>query len=165
MRMFLERHPDWLHPTSTTTRAPRQGEISGKDMNFVSHEEFEKRQKAGEFLETDFHASHWYGTLREPVETALSEGKSVLLRIDVNGALQIKSQMSEAVLIFINAENEAALEARIRVRKTETEKQIQERLALAKRELTKIKDFDHVVINATGKQKEALSRIETILEV
>src|SRR3989344_2887313 len=147
LRMFLERHPDWHQPPSTTTRPLRPGEKEGKDMTSVPTEEFKRWQAEGRFLETDFHADHWYGTLRKPVEDSLAEGRNVVLRIDVNGSRQVKHQIPEAVLVFIDAESPEVLEARIRTRRSETEEQIRDRLELAKKELKHKKHFDHVVVN------------------
>lgn len=163
LQLFLAKHPEWQQPPSTTTRDPRPGEINGKDMNFVSHEVFADMQKADKFLETDFHASHWYGTLLEPVEKLLGQGANVILRIDVNGALIIKEKLPEAILMFISAESEEALEARIRARGSESEAQILERLELARKETLLTDQFDHTIVNATNKQDEALQQIESVL--
>lgn len=163
LRMFLERHPDWYQPPSTTTRPLRPGEKDGKDMSSVTTEEFKKWQAQGKFLETDFHADHWYGTLRKPVEDLLSKGKNVVLRIDVNGTMQVKNQIPEAITVFIKAESHKVLETRIRARRSETEKQIQARLELAKRELKHEKHLDHMVINPHNRPKEALIELEKII--
>ncbi|PJE65503.1 guanylate kinase [Candidatus Saccharibacteria bacterium CG10_big_fil_rev_8_21_14_0_10_47_8] len=160
LRMFLEKHPDWYQPTSTTTRPLRPGEKEEKRMNSVTTETFKKWQTEDKFLETDFHAGHWYGTLREPVEKLLSEGQNVVLRIDVNGSMQIKNQMPEAVTVFIEAESPEALEVRIRERGSETEEQIQSRLKLAKKELRYKKFFDHRVVNPQNRPEEALGAVE-----
>lgn len=163
LQMFLEKHPQWHQPPSTTTREPRPGETGGKDMIFVSRETFNEWEKAGKFLETDYHASNWYGTLQEPVEMLLSQGVDVILRIDVNGALIVKQKLPEAILIFVNAENEAALESRMKSRGSESEEQVYERLELAKQEILLADKFDHIVVNATNKQEKALQEIEAIL--
>ena len=160
LRMFLERHPDWRHPPSTTTRPLRPGEKEGKDMSSVTSEEFKKWQAEGKFLETDFHADHWYGTLRKPVEDLISGGLNVVLRIDVNGSRQVKDQIPEAILVFIEAESPEVLEARIRARRSETEKQIQSRLKLAKKEIKHKKHFDHVVINPHNQHEETVKAVE-----
>jgi guanylate kinase len=159
LTMFLERHPGWYQPVSTTTRPLRPGEKEGKDMSSITAEEFKKWQAEGRFLETDFHADHWYGTLRKPVEDLLSAGQSVVLRIDVNGSMQVKQQIPEAVTVFIEAESPEVLEARIRARRSETEEQIQSRLKLAKKELKYKKHFDHAIINSHNRHEEALAAI------
>lgn len=163
--MFLEKHSNWHQPTSTTTRPLRPGEQDGKRMNSVTPQTFKRWQSENKFLETDFHAGHWYGTLRKPVEELLSKGQNVVLRIDVNGSMQIKRQMPEAVLVFIEAENPEVLEARIRARGSETETQIQSRLELAKKELKFRKHFDHAVINPQNRPEKALAGVEEAIGI
>lgn len=160
INMFLQKHPDWHWPPSTTTRQPRTGEEHGKHMNFVSHDEFSDWQKRGKFLETDYHADNWYGTLAGPVQDFLRAGENVILRIDVNGSLQIKQKIPEATLIFIDVESEQELESRIRSRGTESEAEIKARLKLAKKEKQLKDQFDFVVLNARGEHRTALAQIE-----
>jgi guanylate kinase len=160
LKMFLEKHPDWLCPPSMTTRTQRPGEISGIDYYFVNKKTFEKRMRNGDFLETDFHADHWYGTLRKPVEELLAAGEKVVLRKDVNGSIEIKKQIPEAIVVFLDAESPEVLESRIRSRSSETEEQIIARLELAKKEQELKKHFDHVVINPHNRAHEALATIE-----
>lgn len=160
VRMFLKRHPDWYQPPSITTRPLRPGEKEGKDMRSVTTEEFKKWQTEDKFLETDFHADHWYGTLKKPVGDLFSKGQNVVLRIDVNGSRQVKHQIPEAITVFIEAESPEALEARIRGRHSETEEQIQGRLELAKREQEHKKYFDYLIINPANHPEEALKGVE-----
>ncbi len=164
LHMFLERHPDWYHPPSTTTRPLRPSEEQRKDMNSVTAGQFKKWQIESKFLETDFHADHWYGTLRGPVQDLLSEGRNVVLRVDVNGTMQIKHQIPEAITVFIEAENLETLEARIRARRSETEEQIQDRLKLAKKEMKYKRYFDHIIINAQNQPEKAMLAIEEITQ-
>lgn len=159
--MFLAKHPDWNQPLSTTTRAPRPHEDDLTSMNFVSRDTFEQWQKEGRFLETDFHAGNWYGTLRQPVEDLLARGQNVLLRIDVNGALQLKAKLPEARIIFLKAENQAVLESRMRERGHE-DAEVQDRLELARRELALEPQFEHVIVNRTGQQAQTLAAIEAV---
>lgn len=164
LAMFLERHSDnWHQPVSTTTRKLRPGEKQGKEMRTVSEAEFKQWEDEGKFLETDFHAGNWYGTLKEPVEKYLNQGKNVILRIDVNGAMKLREKMPDATLIFIKAENFETLATRIRQRASESEEQIKSRLELAKHELTFEPKYDHVVINETGKLDQSLKQLEDIL--
>ena len=161
LKMFMQKHPDWVQPTSTTTREPRDGEVDGKDMTFVDKETFKQWQKDGTFIESiEVDNGNWYGTQREPVERALINGKNVILRIDVRGAMVLKQQRPEAVLIFITAENEEALEQRIRNRGAEDEEAIQRRLELAKSELPYAAKYDHIVTNPTGHPEQALADLE-----
>lgn len=86
---------------SFTTRAPRAGEVNGKDYNFVTLEEFNRRKEAGEFLETAYVHGNYYGTNRVWIEEQLRLGTSIILEIDWQGAKQIKALFPEAVSIFI----------------------------------------------------------------
>jgi len=162
LKMLLDSDSSWYQPPSTTTRHPRKGETDGKEMVFVSHVEFEKMQKDGKFLETDFHADNWYGTQKEPVERLLNNGKNVVIRIDVNGALQVKKLIPQAILVFITVESEKELENRIRARGTEDETEIQKRLELAKKELKLKPQFDYVVVNESGKAEQTLQKVVEI---
>lgn len=162
--LFLAKHPDWQQPLSTTTRGSRLGEEHSKQMSFVTKETFEAWKAEGKFLETDFHADNWYGTLREPVETLLGQGKNVLLRIDVNGALQVKRELPEALVVFVKAESFDALEKRM-IERGHTAEEIKARLKLAKKELELEPQFENVVVNETGKLDEALAAIEAVAAV
>jgi len=140
--------------TSVTTRDPRAGEIDGVDYRFVDQTEFDKRNRAGEFLECFevFGHGHWYGTLRSDVATSLRAGKWVVLEIDVNGAMQVVEQYSDAVTIFLRPDSLEELERRLRGRGTETEDKIQRRLETARAELEFVDRYEHVVVNDTVEQ-------------
>lgn len=165
VRMFTDKHPDWRHPASVTTRQPRPGEVEGVDYYFVDKPTFENKIKQGDFLEADFHADHWYGTLKKPVMDLLSAGHSVILRKDVNGSMAIKKQIPTAITVFIDVENDEALESRIRGRNSETEQQIKSRLELAKKERELKKYFDYVVINPENQPEKALADVEKAVEL
>lgn len=166
LKMFLQKHPDWVQPTSTTTREPREGEVDGKDMTFVDRETFKQWQKEDTFIESiQVDNGQWYGTQREPVERALINGKNVILRIDVRGAMVLKEKMPEAMLVFITAESEEALEQRIRNRGAENEEGIQRRLELAKSELPYAAKYDHVITNPTGHPEQALTDLQKAINL
>ncbi len=149
VRWILEKHPEIQVSVSATTREPRPGEEDGKSYFFVSDTEFDQLQESGALLEyAVVHGSHRYGTPRQPVEKALSEGKQVILEIDLQGARQIKRSMPEANLIFIAPPNWDELERRLAHRGTETAQDIAVRLATAREEIAAVGEFDHVVINA-----------------
>lgn len=163
VRNFLTKHPDWKNIPSLVTRPMRVGEVDGQDYHFVDNQTFEQKRLAGEFLETDFHADHWYGTLRQPILDELLKGHNVILRKDVNGSLKIKEQMPETILIYLDAESHDVLESRIRSRSietSETEQQILSRLELAKQEQKLRHHFDHVVINAHNQHDRTLAEVE-----
>jgi guanylate kinase len=160
MKMFIKKHSGWKQPPSTTTRAPRSGEVDGVDYYFVSKESFEQQMQNGEFLEADFHAGNWYGTLKKPVEELLAAGENIVLRKDVNGSVEIKKKIPQAIVVFIDVESMEVLESRIRQRNLDSEQEILERLNLAKKEMELKKHFDHVIINPHNRPEQALSVIE-----
>lgn len=149
VRWILENHPEIQVSVSATTREPRPGEENGKSYFFVSDEEFDRLLEANELLEyAVVHGAHRYGTPRKPVEQALSEGKEIILEIDLQGARQIRQSMPEANLIFIAPPNWDELERRLAHRGTESADEIAIRLATARDEMAAVAEFDHVVINA-----------------
>lgn len=139
---------------SATTRAPRPNEVDGVDYFFLSPEEFQSRQNAGEFLESKevFGRGHWYGTLRDPVTTGLNAGKWVVLEIDVEGARTVVEQTPDAVTIFLHPGSTEELERRLRDRGTDSERAIQRRLEVAASEMQAISTYRHEVINDTIEQ-------------
>lgn len=134
---------------SATTRQPRAGEQDGVDYHFLSADEFARRRAAGEFLECMevFGRGDWYGTLRDEVATGLAAGKWVVLEIDVDGMLRVIEQRADAVTIFLHPKSLEELERRLRQRGTETERSIQRRLEVARRELGFIERYRYEVIN------------------
>ncbi|MGH7897082.1 MAG: guanylate kinase [Candidatus Binatia bacterium] len=132
---------------SATTRAPRSGEVEGRDYTFLSREEFEHRRDRGEFAEwAEVHDS-LYGTPKAPIDAALASGRDMLLDIDVQGAKQMKTRYREAVAVFVLPPSEAELERRLRGRGTDTEEVIQKRLARAKAETAEYVSYDYLIIN------------------
>ncbi len=113
---------------SATTRPPRAGEIDGRDYHFLEPEEFDRRARAGEFLEHATYSGHRYGTLRSEVERRLEAGRSVVLEIEVQGARQVRAAMPEAVQVFIAPPDPAALRERLERRGTDSADAITERL-------------------------------------
>ncbi len=134
---------------SATTRPPRAGEENGKNYIFLSNDEFQKRRLSGEFLESKevFGRGYWYGTLRNVVSTGLSEGKWVILEIDVQGALAVLQDNPQAITIFVHPGSMAELEKRLRNRGTESQESIQRRLDVAAEELALRHHYTHEVIN------------------
>jgi guanylate kinase len=166
LKMFLAKHPDWHQPPSTTTRPARLGEVNGRDMNFIGREGFEAKKAKDEFLEAVLvDNNQWYGTLREPVETLLNNGKNVILRIEVRGALIIKKAIPEAITVFVKPDNWESLEKRIRERGSEDEQAINRRLALAKTELPYQDKYDKIIVNPTGYPERALADLEKALGI
>ena len=145
---IIEQNKDYELSVSATTRSARPGEIEGKSYRFVSEDEFSKMQQSNELLEwATVHGQHRYGTPRLPVEKALSEGKNVVLEIDVQGAFQVKKTFPEALLVFVNPPSFEELEARMHKRGTESPQDKLRRLETATSELSQADSFDFQVIN------------------
>ena len=160
VRMFMQKHPDWRQPPSVTTRQPRVGEIEGKDYFFVDRPEFEQITSRGEFLERFVVTDELYGTLRAPIAKLLEDSKNVILRKEVNGALNIKKELPEAITVFLAADSFEELEERIRSRATASQELIEQRLKLAKEELGYQSQFDRVIVNPADHPEAALELVE-----
>ena len=144
---FLKRNPSFSLSISCTTRNARKGEVDGVNYFFLSREEFDKSIENGEFLEWAEFAQNRYGTKRAFVEKCLREGKDLILEIETVGALKVKEQMPEAVLIFIAPPSFEELEFRLRNRHTEDEATIQKRLSAVREELERAQKYDYQIIN------------------
>jgi guanylate kinase len=147
IRTLLGRVPELQLSVSATTRRPRAGEAHGVDYHFLSDEEFERRVRAGDFVEHARYSGRRYGTLRSELEGKLAGGHPVVLEIEVQGARQIRAAMPEAVQIFIAPPSEEALRARLVGRGTDDPEQVDARLATAREELRAQEEFAHVVVN------------------
>ncbi len=132
---------------SATTRSPRPGERDGVAYHFVDEATFDRMVATDALLEWAEYSGHRYGTPRAPLETAVTEGRTVLLEIEVQGALQVRSGLPEALQIFLVPPTFDELERRLRDRGTEDEATIQSRLEVARREMAAQDAFDHVVVN------------------
>ncbi|MBL7131715.1 MAG: guanylate kinase [Candidatus Omnitrophica bacterium] len=145
---------------SVTTRPRRAKEKNRKDYIFVTQDEFLKRRKKGEFLESQAVFEYLYGTSKRFVKKALKEKKNVLLCIDVKGALSVKKLYPNAVAIFILPPSLKILQKRLTNRLTEDKKKLHRRLKLAKKEMSYIKHYDYIVIN--DDLKKAIKQLESI---
>lgn len=132
---------------SATTRAPREGEVDGKDYYFKSVADFQNLIDYNGFIEWAMYVENYYGTPRKFVEEEMAKGNDVILEIEVQGAMNIKSQYPEAILIFITAPSIATLKERLAGRGTETEEVIMKRLKRAKEESQDIDGYEYVVVN------------------
>ena len=143
-----ENYPDVMLSVSATTRKPRPGEIDGVHYYFVSDDEFDRMIAAGELLEwAVVHNSYRYGTPRPPLDAALSEGRRVMLEIDLQGARQVREVMPEAFLVFLLPPSWEELVRRLIGRGTEQPDEQQRRLETAKVELAAQDEFDAKVVN------------------
>lgn len=144
---LLEKLPELTVSVSVTTRKPRKGEIDGVHYRFVSVESFEKMRDNGDLLEWAETVGNFYGTPKATVLECLHSGRSVLLEIDVKGARQIKRAYPECVTVFVLPPSEEELRRRLVGRGTESEEQVNARLALAKEEISECSEFDYNVVN------------------
>jgi len=150
VREVLKRQPvPLVESVSATTRAPREGEVHGRDYYFLSEEEFATRKENGEFLESFqvFGSGQWYGTLKSEVEKGLTAGNWVLLEIDIQGGLAVMEQYNDVISVFIRPSDIAEIERRLRGRQTETEEAIGKRLAQAEQELAIGPRYRYQVVN------------------
>ncbi len=147
MKELIKRYDSYALSVSATTRDPRPGEENGREYFFVSNEEFEKLIKENGLIEHAGYVNHYYGTPRKYVEDKLAEGIDVILEIEIQGALQIKKQYNDAVLLFVMPPSAAELEKRLRGRGTETEEVIRQRLTRAGEESVGIENYDYIVVN------------------
>lgn len=146
-RGVREAVPDSALSVSVTTRAPRASEVDGVDYRFVDRPTFEAMVDRGELLEWAEYAGNLYGTPREPVRELVEAGQVVVLDIEVQGALQVKHHLPEALLVFLVPPTFEELESRLRGRGTEDDEAIARRLRTARQEINQQDAFDVVVVN------------------
>jgi guanylate kinase len=147
-RLLLERDDNLILSVSATTRAPRPGEVDGRDYFFVSDSHFERMVGAGEFLEHAEVFDHRYGTPRAPVEKALREGTDVLFDVDWQGAQQLAHNAgADLVGVFILPPSHAELERRLRNRAQDSDEVVRRRMAKAASEMSHWEAYDYIVIN------------------
>ena len=161
VRALKERRADVVESISCTTRAPRKGEKDGREYFFLSKDEFLRRIDEDGFLEYDAHFENYYGTPKAFVEEQLKT-RSVILEIDVEGALKVKKVRPESVLVMIAPPSVDELKARLVGRNTETEEQIEKRLARLEYELSKASEYDFVVVN--DDLEKAIEKVEDIID-
>ena len=138
----------YVRSISATTRAPRPGEMNGRDYHFVSREEFKSLIAQGELIEHAEVHGNYYGTPKQPLRDALAMKQVMLLVIDVNGGVQVKNRKLDALLLFLKAPSHTELTRRLEKRATESPAEQAKRLAKAMEELKVAEtDYDRVVVN------------------
>lgn len=153
----LREKPDFAYSVSCTTRAPRDGEVDGRDYHFLNREDFEKKIANGEFIEYAEVHGNFYGTLRKNILAHLANSEDVLLDIDVQGAAMIRSDSHENIRtartdIFLMPSDMKTLEQRLRGRATETDEQIALRLHNAVSEMKTWRDYRYTLISDTREE-------------
>jgi guanylate kinase len=146
-RLLLDRRSDVGYSVSCTTRAPRAGEVPGRDYFFLSLQEFQSRRQRGEFAESAEVHGNWYGTLREQVEQVLAAGQHVIMDIDVQGARQFSAAFPESVMIFLIPPSAEVLLRRLSDRRTESADGFEQRVRGAREELRAAMAYQYAVVN------------------
>lgn len=160
---FLSTNPNTIHSVSCTTRPIRPNEVDGRDYHFIDDVTFKKWISEGKFAEYCPVHDHIYGTPKEPLDKWLSEGKDVLLDLDVVGALKLKKLYGDkAITIFLIPPSDEELKKRLLSRGTDTKEQQSLRLKNALNEMTYKDKFDHRVVNDV--LDKACGEIEEILK-
>jgi guanylate kinase len=161
-RMLLGRRPDLGYSVSCTTRAPRSGEVPGRDYYFMSRAEFIAKREQGAFAESAEVHGNLYGTLKAEVEGVMRGGKHVVMDIDVQGAVQFIRAFPLSVTIFILPPSAEVLLERLRGRNTESSAQLAARLQSALQELQQVDEYEYVVIN--DDLERAVASVESIID-
>jgi guanylate kinase len=157
----LQTFPSLGMSVSCTTRAPRAGEVNGRQYEFVSRGRFDEMVARGELAEWAEVHGYCYGTPRAPLERAIAEGRDMLLDIDVQGAAQLRRSCPEAIAVFLLPPDRGTLESRLRGRATDSEATVLRRLDNACREIAEAAGYDHVIINRN--RDAAISEFEAIV--
>lgn len=161
VKALLAAEPGLRFSVSHTTRPARPGERDGIDYRFVSERDFDAVRAAGGFVEWAMVHGHLYGTAHGEIEGALKSGEQVLLDIDVQGAEQVKRRFPQAVSIFMLPPDFAALEARLRGRRTESDEALAKRLRTACAEVRQYERFTYALVN--DRVETAASEVRAIL--
>lgn len=162
--ILLKKDPSLQKSVSITTRLRRDGETDGIDYFFITPDDFEAMLESDNVLEFAKYGKNLYGTPKAPVDKWLEEGKTVILKIEVQGAAKIKRMYPDSVAIFIMPPSLEILERRLRKRGTEGEEDLIRRLQIAREEIKRSVDYDYVITNDTLDlaADEALKIIENI---
>ena len=147
MRALLEKYHNYALSVSATTRQPREGETDGKDYFFVSQEKFKQMIEEEQLIEYAQYVNHYYGTPKEYVLRQMAEGKDVILEIEIQGALAIKRQFSNALLLFVLPPSAQELKRRLVGRGTESLDVIEARLRRAFDEAEGMDSYDYILVN------------------
>ena len=147
MRHLLTAVPAIVHVPTYTTRARRSGEQDGVDYRFVERDKFESLVKAGAMVEYALVHGQWYGTPSANLNLAIRRGLHLLLDIDIQGVRQIRARLPEVVSIFVVPPTGARIIEQLKGRGSESQDELERRIATARTELTAVDEFDHIVVN------------------
>jgi guanylate kinase len=161
LRALRRRHSDLKLSISVTTRSPRSGEVDGQHYSFLTRSEFMDMVEEGALLEWAEFAGNFYGTPRQPVEAAITQGETIILEIELEGARQIRESFPSALRILVLPPSLDELEQRLRRRGSESDAAIARRMAHARIEMQASNEFDITVVN--DDLEVALEQIEDSL--
>lgn len=161
-RLLLARRGDVGYSISCTTRAPREGEVDGRDYHFLSAPAFLARRAAGEFAESAEVHGNLYGTLKAEIERVFSQGRHAVMDIDVQGARQFVSAFPESVLVFLLPPSAETLLSRLRGRNSESHEAVRQRLIGARDELASVGAYQYVVVN--DELERAYTQVASIVD-
>lgn len=166
IRDALDSIPELAYSVSATTRAPREGEVDGREYVFLTREEFERWISEGRFLEWAEYSGNLYGTPEPPLEEFMSRGLSVILEIELQGARKVREKRPDAVMIFVRAPSLEETRRRLEGRATETSEAMQSRMDTAVREVSASGEFDLELINGDREsaRQSMLELMQNIVE-
>ena len=158
-----EKEPRLKLSVSMTTRAPRPGEVNGREYTFVTREEFRKTIEEDGFLEYAEYSTNCYGTPKAQFFDMINEGFIPVLEIETRGAEQAMGKLTDYLSVFISPPDFATLESRLRKRGTETEESVQRRLNEAKRELSRVDKYQYLLLNRDNEAEKVADAILDLL--
>ena len=161
-KMKEQKYP-FHYVVTVTSRPRRKGERDGVDYHFISQQEFQQMIDNGELLEWANVYGNYYGVPRREISQALSKGKDVIVKVDVQGAKTIKQILPQAVFIFLRPPSMEELEKRLRQRHSESARDLAVRLRKAEEEMDSLPLFDHVLTSYQGKLDEVISQVQAIV--
>ena len=163
MKRLLEKYPqNYALSISATTRAPRPGEMEGREYFFKTVARFDEMIEKDELLEYARYVNNYYGTPKAYVQEQLAKGKDVILEIEIQGALKIKEKYPDTVLMFVTPPNFEELKRRLTERGTETPEVVRERLCRAGEECNGIEAYDYLIVN--DELEACVEQVHSILQ-
>ena len=162
MKSLMAKYDNYALSVSATTRNPRPGEEDGREYFFRTREEFEEMIDQDQLIEYAQYVGNYYGTPKAYVEEQLSQGRDVILEIEIQGARKIKKKFPDAVLVFVTAPSMEELKERLVGRGTETQTVIRQRLARASQEAEGVEEYDYLLVN--DELDLAVDRLHNIIQ-
>lgn len=164
-RMLIERRPDSFYFVVTaTTRPPRGDERHGVDYVFVSFDEFARMIEANELLEYAVVYNDYKGIPKQQIRDALTSGRDVILRVDVQGAATVRRLVPNAISVFLTTRTEQGLVRRLKQRKQDTAEGMALRTATARQEMKRVEEFDYCVVNPENRPEVAVEQVLSIID-